>query len=122
MGFDQQGSVVIKVKQAPNGQWDVNENGFERPLATFDSESMAITYANDVVGSKAGSRVESGNKIEQGMADEALLDSAIEMTFPSSDPISVSSGITRIEVQPDKVDASKDHQHSNAVESGSEKK
>lgn len=118
MGFDQQGSVVIKVQQAPNGQWDVNEKGFEKPLASFDSESMAITYANDIVGTKQGSRVEQGGKPEQGVADEALLDHAIEMTFPSSDPISVSSGITRIEVKPEKVDAGTDHQNSNAVESG----
>ncbi len=41
---------------------------------------------------------------------EILLDDALEMTFPSSDPISVSSGITRIEVVPDMVDAKSDHQ------------
>lgn len=43
-------------------------------------------------------------------AKESLLDDAVEMTFPASDPISVSSGITRIEVAPDKVDAHDDHQ------------
>jgi hypothetical protein len=42
-------------------------------------------------------------------ADE-LLDDAVEMTFPASDPISIDSGITRVEVSPDKVDASMDHQ------------
>jgi hypothetical protein len=41
---------------------------------------------------------------------EILLDDALEMSFPSSDPISVSSGMTRIEVQPDMVDAKTDHQ------------
>lgn len=44
------------------------------------------------------------------LAKEALLDDAVEMTFPASDPISVDSGITRIEVAPDKVDAHEDHQ------------
>ena len=38
---------------------------------------------------------------ENEMAGEHLLDEAIEMTFPSSDPIAVSS-ITRIEHSPDK--------------------
>jgi hypothetical protein len=37
------------------------------------------------------------------------------MTFPASDPISVDAGITRIEVPPDKVDASTDHQHAHEV-------
>ena len=38
-------------------------------------------------------------------ASESLLDGAVEMTFPASDPISVDAGITRIEVAPDLVDA-----------------
>jgi hypothetical protein len=49
-------------------------------------------------------------------AKETLLDDAIEMSFPSSDPISVSSGITRIEVAPEKVEAKTDHQNSQEVE------
>ncbi|WP_295995405.1 hypothetical protein [Rugamonas sp.] len=44
------------------------------------------------------------------LAGEGLLDDAVEMTFPASDPISVDSGITRIEVAPDRVDAHADHQ------------
>lgn len=42
--------------------------------------------------------------------EEHLLDDAIEMTFPSSDPIAVSS-ITRIEQSPDKAPAHDDHQN-----------
>ncbi|MCD2516404.1 hypothetical protein LQ564_08765 [Massilia sp. G4R7] len=53
-------------------------------------------------------------------AEEGLLDDAVEMTFPASDPISVDAGITRIEVAPDKVDASTDHQHAQAIEAHSE--
>jgi hypothetical protein len=53
--------------------------------------------------------------VEQ-VAKETLLDDAVEMTFPASDPISVDSGITRIEVSPEKVDAHTDHQHANAIE------
>jgi len=116
MGFDQRGSVVIKVQRAQNGKWDVNEIGFDKPLASFDSESLALTYANDIVVSKPGSRVESGETDKQGFTDDVLLDSAIEMTFPSSDPISISPGATRIEGKPDTVDAGEDHQNSNTIE------
>ncbi|MET3133061.1 hypothetical protein AAKU55_003343 [Oxalobacteraceae bacterium GrIS 1.11] len=49
-------------------------------------------------------------------AKEELLDEAVEMTFPASDPISVDSGITRIEVSPDSVDAKTDHQHAGKQE------
>jgi hypothetical protein len=38
MGFDQKGSLVIKFRQGVNGQWDVNETGFEKPLATFENK------------------------------------------------------------------------------------
>jgi hypothetical protein len=49
---------------------------------------------------------------EEDKAKETLLDDALEMSFPSSDPISVSSGITRIEVAPEMVSAQTDHQNS----------
>ena len=55
-------------------------------------------------------------KSEADLAKEALLDDAVEMTFPASDPISVNSGVTRIEVAPDKVDAHGDHQLAGQVE------
>jgi hypothetical protein len=58
MGFDQKGSLVIKVQQGVNGQWDVNETGFEKPLATFENKDKAIEYANDIARTKGGSRVE----------------------------------------------------------------
>jgi hypothetical protein len=54
------------------------------------------------------------------VAQETLLDDAVEMTFPASDPISVDSGITRIEVPPEKVDAARDHQHAKEVEQHTE--
>jgi hypothetical protein len=48
---------------------------------------------------------------------EILLDDAVEMTFPASDPISVDAGITRIEVTPpEMVEASQDHQLAAAIE------
>ena len=53
---------------------------------------------------------------EAELAKEHLLDNAVEMTFPASDPISVDSGITRIEVEPEIVHAHTDHQHAGKME------
>lgn len=55
------------------------------------------------------------------VARETLLDDAVEMTFPASDPISVDSGITRIEVPPEMVNASTDHQAAKEVETSTAK-
>ena len=54
------------------------------------------------------------------IASEALLDDAVEMTFPASDPISVDAGITRIEVPPEMVEASTDHQNVQSIETRNE--
>ena len=70
----------------------------------FVKRAIAITIIADEGG------------IEKMKVEENLLDDALEMSFPSSDPISVSSGITRIEVQPDMVEAKTDHQHILAIE------
>jgi hypothetical protein len=59
---------------------------------------------------------------DKDKAKETLLDEALEMTFPSSDPISVTSGITRIEVAPEMVAARTDHQNSQTIEPANEKK
>jgi hypothetical protein len=59
---------------------------------------------------------------KEQMAKEILLDEAVEMTFPASDPISVDAGITRIEVPPEKVNASTDHQNAAAVEANTDGK
>lgn len=57
MGFDQQGKIVIQVKAGSNGQWDVNEVGFEKPLASFDDKDKAFEYANDIARTKGGTIV-----------------------------------------------------------------
>jgi len=54
------------------------------------------------------------------VAKESLIDDAVEMTFPASDPVSIESSITRIEVAPEKVDASTDHQGAGAIEARNE--
>ncbi|WP_373991795.1 hypothetical protein [Duganella sp. BuS-21] len=57
----------------------------------------------------------------EAQAKETLLDSGVEMTFPASDPVSVDSGITRIEVAPETVSAHEDHQHAGKVEQSTAK-
>lgn len=55
---------------------------------------------------------ETSTRADRKHAKEALLDEAVEMTFPASDPISVSSGITRIERNPPELPpAHLDHQN-----------
>jgi hypothetical protein len=50
------------------------------------------------------------------VAEEVLIDDAVEMTFPASDPLAVASSVTRIEVPPEMVEASSDHQGASAIE------
>lgn len=57
MGLDQKGDVVFRVSPGENGQWDVGEQGFEKPLASFESEEDARSYANDLARTKQGSKV-----------------------------------------------------------------
>jgi hypothetical protein len=57
MGLDQKGNIVFRVSRGPNSQWDVNEKGFDKPLASFESEKDACSYANDLARTKEGSKV-----------------------------------------------------------------
>ncbi len=57
MGFDQKGTPVFCVGKGSSGQWDVCEEGFDKPLATFNSEADARKYAEDLAATKAGSQV-----------------------------------------------------------------
>jgi hypothetical protein len=57
MGLDQKGQIVFRVSRGANGQWDVSEQGFEKALASFDSETDARSYADDLAKTKEGSRV-----------------------------------------------------------------
>jgi hypothetical protein len=56
----------------------------------------------------------------EAVAKETLIDDAVKMTFPASDPVAIESSITRIEVPPEKVDASSDHQHAAAIEASNQ--
>lgn len=57
MGLDQKGNIVFRVARGNNSKWDVNEEGFDKPLASFDSEQDARSYANDIAKTREGSTV-----------------------------------------------------------------
>lgn len=52
---------------------------------------------------------------EEEKVQETLIDDAVEMTFPASDPVAVASSITRIEKAPDMPPARLEHQNSQAI-------
>ena len=66
MGFDQKGTPVFNVSQAASGQWDVCEDGFEKPLASFNSEDDARKYAEDLASTKQGSQVRMAGDMRGG--------------------------------------------------------
>ena len=57
MGFDQKGSTVFCVKHADSGKWEVSEEGFEKSLASFDTQDDAKKYADDLAKVQKGSSV-----------------------------------------------------------------
>jgi hypothetical protein len=57
MGFDQKGTVVFCISRSENGRWDVLENDFEKPLASFDDRQDACDYANKLAMTKEKSTV-----------------------------------------------------------------
>ncbi|WP_395010031.1 hypothetical protein [Undibacterium sp.] len=116
MEIDQKTGIIIQVRQLADTQWEVNETGIQSPLGTFATRELACDYATDISKLKIGSRIELALASDKENIKESLLDDALEMSFPSSDPISVSSGITRIEVAPEMVDAGVDHQNSQSIE------
>jgi hypothetical protein len=75
------------------------------------AELRAVKYAR-AIRTMASAEAESPGEA----AKETLIDDAVEMTFPASDPVAIESSITRIEVAPEKVDASSDHQGAAAIE------
>ena len=103
-----------------------------RGLSTDDAKALNKAFGINTIGELANLKFvrwataisvlaqEECDTPEQA-AKETLLDDAVEMTFPASDPISVDSGITRIEVPPDMVNASTDHQHAKEVEQSTAK-
>lgn len=56
MGFDQKGSLMFRVARGTTGQWVVTEDGFEKPLASFDAQIDALEYAEDIAKTRRGSK------------------------------------------------------------------
>ena len=97
-----------------------------RGVSVSDARALSQAFGVNTIGELADLRfIKWANAIktladeetdtQEQLAKETLLDEAVEMTFPASDPISVDAGITRIEVPPEMVDASTDHQDAHAV-------
>ena len=67
MGFDQKDTRVLWVERGATGQWVVTEDGSDRPLAYFDAQRDALSYADHLAKTKSGSRVkvfdETGNEL-----------------------------------------------------------
>ena len=57
MGIDQQGISVFRVARGDAGQWDVTEEGFAKPLASFAAPEDAREYARDLARARQGSTV-----------------------------------------------------------------
>jgi hypothetical protein len=73
MGFDQKGASVFCVKPGTSGQWNVLEEGFDKPLASFATRDDAMKYARDIAETKEGSSVKAYDEdgTEQGAGDDA---------------------------------------------------
>jgi predicted RecB family nuclease len=98
-----------------------------RGVSASDARALSQAFGVNTIGELADLRfvkwanaiktlAEEETDTKEQIAKETLLDEAVEMTFPASDPISVDAGITRIEVAPEMVDASTDHQNAAKVE------
>jgi hypothetical protein len=66
MGFYQKGTPVFCVTEGHSGKWHVSEEGFEKPIASFDSRSDAEKYARDLAATKEGSTVKMPDQMGQG--------------------------------------------------------
>ena len=69
MGFDQKGASMFRVAPGTDGQWDVKEAGFDKPLASFKTAADAQKYAQDLANTKEGSTVEMCDEHGRAVAD-----------------------------------------------------
>jgi|GEM_PF-2097299 len=70
--------------------------GTNSPSVTPKDVSPQDAAARDVIERKTTS-------VDPEEREEELLDDAVELTFPASDPLAVTGGITRVEVPQGKV-------------------
>jgi hypothetical protein len=104
-----------------------------RGVSPSDARALSQAFGVNTIGELADLRfvkwanaiktlAEEETDTKEQRAKETLLDEAVEMTFPASDPISVDAGITRIEVAPEMVNASTDHQNATKVAANTDAK
>lgn len=103
-----------------------------RGVSVSDARALSLAFGVNTIGELARldfikwataiqTLAEVENDTPAELARETLLDDAVEMTFPASDPISVDAGVTRIEVPPEMVDAARDHQHAAQIKANGAK-
>jgi hypothetical protein len=71
MGFDQKGTPVFCVTRGESGKWHVSEEGFEKPIASFDSMDDAEEYARDLAATKEGSIVKMPGQEGSGQSGQS---------------------------------------------------
>jgi len=52
-----EGKVRYIVEKSMAGRWDVNEEGFEEPIASFEEKADALEYALRLADTKTDARV-----------------------------------------------------------------
>jgi hypothetical protein len=72
MGFDQQGTVVIHVSPAEGGRWDVWEEDFENPLASFDNRELACEYADKLTMAKEGATIVMVDEVQRAQPNDDI--------------------------------------------------
>jgi uncharacterized protein DUF2188 len=55
VGYDQKGPPVFRVARGTSGQWEVREEGRDKPLAAFNTRQDAREYARDGAKGKGDS-------------------------------------------------------------------
>ncbi|HXC37612.1 MAG TPA: DUF2188 domain-containing protein [Burkholderiales bacterium] len=52
-----EGKVCYTVEQSRSGQWEVNEGGFVKPIASFSSKRDALDYAHKMAQTKEDAEI-----------------------------------------------------------------
>jgi hypothetical protein len=52
-----EGKVCYTVERSSTGQWEVNEHGFEKPIASFSIKDDAVDYAHRLAETKNAAEV-----------------------------------------------------------------
>lgn len=95
---------------------DILDHGLEDSFPASDAVAE-VQPGSESTGHEADVAADAKQEEEIDAVGEELLDDAISLTFPASDPVSVNSSITRIEKAPELPSGHEDHQNKALVES-----